>query len=114
MTVDEILASGRYTDRRGRRWTRSNYGIWMHPVAFHPVLGVRSETRQLNEMRLLIERDMHRCSTALQYCANHPVPVVWKSRPFKDFAAKSKHGGGWFSTHSEAMDAAYRLAVANE
>lgn len=116
LTVDEILACGRYTDRRGRRWTRSNYGMWMHPVAFHPVLGVRSETRQLSEMRLLIERDMHRdeCEGAW-LCTEHPVPFVY-------FACS----GVWaiavgpgpikhtYDTLPEAMGAACELAVTGD
>src|SRR5690625_4989625 len=72
MTVDEILASGRYTDRRGKRWVRCSYAAerlgWFCPTSDRTFLTPA-------EMRLLIERDQHEC-IGLRRCRSHPVPNV--------------------------------------
>ena len=68
MTVDEILATGKYTDRRGREWVRGEVceGHWY-----------QYQSDQLisdSEMRLLIERDLHRdVCPGLHDCGDHPV-----------------------------------------
>ena len=81
LTVDEILATGQYTDRRGRYWhydTKHRFWITNPPVA-----GKTWKVWQFGgpfdhaEMRLLIERDQHRDECpGLINCENHPVPCV--------------------------------------
>ena len=53
--ADTIMMFGRYTDRRGREWTRRNRlgGDW-----YRAGVGVRNRTPA--EMKLLIVREQHR------------------------------------------------------
>ena len=117
MTVDEILATGRYTDRRGRAWdyfdTRVDYDRWQRWES----RGDEDLILEPDEMRLLIERDMHRdeCE-GLGYCLGHPVPhvIVARYRP----AMLSIHEAGGRSEVVDfrhdlpaAVDAARALAV---
>ncbi|WP_172170988.1 hypothetical protein [Brevibacterium sp. CT2-23B] len=99
-TVDEILASGRYTDRRGREWQHAWFGWWT------PRGGVELPPAQ---MRLLIERDQHRATCpGLWTCTDHPVPAVTLSRTFRPRVYVDGEPYAWFS---EAIDAARALAV---
>lgn len=112
-TVDEILATGRYEDRRGREWF---CGIaWSNGDSTW--YSSNQQFIRLNEMRLLIERDQHRdeCE-GLRACGNHPVPhvttypcptayVVW------DSGGETDDGIPDFRTLPEAMDAARALAA---
>lgn len=104
--ADSILASGRYVDRRGRRWTETEpHGMWFDWEAIMRI--------DHSRMRLLIVRDLHReigCSP--RDCKFHPVPVVAKV-----------WGDGWFAsrpgcrneeiypTLAEAFAAAERLVT---
>ena len=121
MTVDEILATGQYRDRRGRAWhyvdTIVDYDRWQrweHHSAEDLIL-------EVNEMRLLIERDQHEC-IGLRLCRSHPVPNVLALQD--DISgAKWGHGFGvyrpgagdgreaWADNLPDAMDAARALAV---
>ena len=115
MTVDEILATGTYTDRRGREWVaafESTRGdrYW--------VSGSHDQIIDRDQMRLLIERDQHRGECpGLAECSDHPVWVV--SRVYSRFRVGGweilgpHKNQGWLfgSSHSEAMDAARALAV---
>ena len=81
MTVDEILATGRYTDRRGRAWdyfdTRVDYDRWQRWES----RGDEDLILEPDEMRLLIERDQHRDVCAGLYgCDDHPVLKVTRKR----------------------------------
>lgn len=119
MTVDEILASGTYTDRRGRTWevcgvmNCSTRGLWwnFHDMALN---GARHWT--VGAMRLLIERDQHRDECpGITDCHDHPVPVVYALHgcPQGGFAAmpRDNYIGKWFKTQVEALNAARVFAV---
>lgn len=102
--VDEILHGGEYTDRRGRRWTRSHFNNWTAPRP--PQVSALADESQ---MRLLIERDQHRATCpGLWDCADHPVPAVTLSRRFSPRVYVDGEPYIWLS---EAMDAARALAV---
>ncbi|MFE1082467.1 hypothetical protein [Brevibacterium sediminis] len=124
-TVDEILASGRYVDRRGREWVRRLFlrpNIrWANIIRDSDGIGWPGEKISGDRMRLLIERDQHRgeCRSLLE-CDDHPVPQVllaegWEfgagGRFFIIAPRKSAATGGWHDTLPEAMDAARALAV---
>lgn len=109
-TIDEILASGRYTDRRGKFWLIAG-GEWFQ-INAHP-----HQILQPAQMRLLIERDQHREACEGADCGDHPVPIVrvnyiesgcvaWEIVP-----SGSPEGRLLAITHAEAMDAARALAV---
>lgn len=114
--IDHILASCRYTDRRGRPWKvepSPRDGIWWgtpHDDEF--MLVMRND-----KMRLLIERDMHRdVCEGLGFCLEHPVPSVITSVPrvFEVFGVRNSsatHADLLAPTLPEAMDAARALAV---
>lgn len=115
--LEHILATGRYTDRRGRVWkiVRSPLiGTWWGTPRTDDVKLVLHE----NKMRLLIERDQHRdeCE-GLKRCEAHPVPFVNAYQMFKPvrFVAYRPNDFddeiGTFHTLPEAMDAARALAV---
>lgn len=125
--VDEILASGRYTDRRGRVWVKCP----VHPVELNdcwwtygrPIPG-KYEHKPGPSMRLLIERDQHRSECrGLWKCRNHPVMRVVGSRIFKggmthvipatgdSYVFRDDDGGCEYWSLAEAMDAARALAV---
>lgn len=111
MTVDEILVSGRYTDRRGRMWERkSSDGWWYH---FPSSLRLTPP-----QMLLLIERDQHRDEcVGLGICSDHPAWIV--SRGYNEDGAPGweilrphKNQGRLLDlTHADAMSAARALAV---
>ena len=116
MTVDEILATGQYTDRRGREWVaafESTRGdrYW--------VSGSHDQIIARDQMRLLIERDQHRGEcVGLRDCFAHPVPhVVSHQRNagvIQAYPADRDYGARRSSVHttlSKAMDAARALAV---
>ena len=121
-TVDEILASGRYTDRRGRGWDYvETVTSWCSPEI--DAEGVSWGYRYIDtaQMRLLIERDQHEC-IGLRRCRSHPVPNVLALQD--DISgARWGHGFGvyrpgigddreaWVDTLPEAMDAARALVV---
>ena len=109
MTVDEILATGQYTDRRGRAWgyfdTRVDYDRWQRWES----RGDEDLILEPDQMRLLIERDQHRdVCPGLYNCMNHPVPIVWYGDPSEGWCVDL---GNWHSSLPEAMDAARALAV---
>lgn len=122
MTVEEILAAEMYTDRRGRTWhyldTIVDYDRWQrweHYSAEDLIL-------EVSEMRLLIERDMHRdACDGLYNCGDHPVPVVEIDGPvisrtgcYYVRAPKSRRRVGHKHDLESAMDAARALAVTGE
>lgn len=116
-TVDEILATGQYTDRRGRSW-RPNLGDnWVHFRGRKPRGELFYDVLTDPEMRLLIERDLHRdVCPGLSACNGHPVPSVitpfaWGSRDFEVYAAWANTTGTFEQSLPEAMDAARALAV---
>lgn len=81
MTVDEILATGRYVDRRGREWVRKLFlrpNIhWANIIRDSDGTGWLGEKTSEDRMRLLIERDLHRdVCPGLIDCGDHPVPIV--------------------------------------
>lgn len=110
-TVDEILATGRYTDRRGREWRKVAYGAsWFS-------LGTNTIIRGA-QMRLLIERNMHRDECpGLINCENHPVPcVTLAGGPYGCFHVNPADDSeetyvAHECSHEWAMDAARALAV---
>ena len=116
MTVDEILATGRYTDRRGRAWdyfdTRVDYDRWQRWES----RGDEDLILEPDQMRLLIERDQHRdVCVGLHWCDSHPVPRVHfnihTGAPIVIAGDEYIFADGGFSSHAEAMDAARALAV---
>ena len=112
MTVDEILATGQYTDRRGRVWRLSPYQEWVcaRPPRFWVCMP--------RKMRLLIERDLHRdeCPSLIA-CENHPVPCVTiAGGPYGCFHVNPADTSdetyvAHECSHEWAMDAARALAV---
>ena len=110
MTVDEILASGRYTDRRGREWVRGEVceGHWY-----------QYQSDQLisdSEMRLLIERDLHECdSLGLSCCNEHPVVSVIRNPDTGGWLVFDRFGiervGPEYRKWPDALAAARALAV---
>ena len=120
MTVDEILASGRYTDRRGRAWARSPHASEFGEYWYMPIgpdnHGQTHHIAYLAEMRLLIERDQHRrLCIGLSHCDEHPsASVVW-GRKERQWIVFKPYGwandDGIFYDHAAAMDAARALAV---
>lgn len=106
--VDEILASGRYVDTRGRAWEYITVaGLWLHWPAHR-----RRTSRQ---MRRFIRADQHRDECPGMYsCADHPVPMVWASRITGMRSVIPARESGLlpaiYDTISAAMDAAYKLA----
>lgn len=81
MTVDEILATGQYTDRSGREWDYiEGTDAWCTAAIDHEGTQWGARWMEPDEMRLLIERDQHRsvCGGAWR-CIYHPVPMVYKS-----------------------------------
>lgn len=117
-TVDEILETGRYTDRRGRSW-RPNLGDnWVHFRGRKPRGELFYDVLTDPEMRLLIERDQHRDECPrVGVCRNHPVPRVTfcDVGGFDVWAAgeltKAEFARPCIATRAEAMDAARALAV---
>lgn len=107
-SVDEILATGHYTDRRGREWkniTHWNVESWAaEPYGKPDILP--------DEMRLLIERDMHRdVCPGFRDCAFgiHPVPIVYHAELLGWWMVNTRRLDA--GTLAEAMDAARALAV---
>jgi hypothetical protein len=94
---DVIIASGRYVDRRGTWWGYMK-GIdrWVD----------RAVTTDLtdDQMRRRIHRD--RCP-GLRECESHPVPHVWRAKPF--WVAGDEEGGAGFPTLAEAIAAAHQM-----
>ena len=116
MTVDEILATGRYTDRQGREWKRGPSFVcnrdWFYLTGIH-----RGGYANDAEMRLLIARDMHRDECrGLAVCEDHPVPSVnCYSGAFEVWQSGrlwSRTQGRDYGTLPAAMAAARALVVA--
>lgn len=114
-TVDAILASGRYTDRRGREWHLCDLFPACAPCdrwhTSHPSTGIAE-----NEMRLLIERDQHRDEcVGLPMCTSHPVPIVIVALDppgnWHRFKIRYKGAATLRESLTEAMSAARALAV---
>lgn len=115
MTVDEILASGRYTDRRGREWKRGPSFVcnrdWFYRIGIYKA-GYANDA----EMRLLIERDKHECdSLGLTCCPEHPVVSVIRHPDTGAWLVFDRFGiervGPEYREWSAAMSAARALAV---
>lgn len=105
--IDEILASGRYTDRRGKEWVKHTYlhgsAEWLHFVTGGTYACIP------DQMRLLIERDKHRdVCEGLWACSKHPVPAVTLSRMHRPRVYVDEEP---YTRFSEAMDAARASAV---
>ena len=123
MTVDEILAAGWYTDRRGRKWRRLPLsGRWADQVIDHQGIHWAGQKIEADQMRLLIERDQHRdACEGLQECGYHPVPFVEIFRRLRppyhvdyqvvDTSVEPDFNQGLYRTLPEALDAARALAV---
>jgi len=117
--IDRILASGRYTDRRGREWVRRLFlrpnTRWVNIIRDRDGIGWPGEKISDVQMRLLIERDQHRdVCKGLRVCGDHPVPhvVYYPSEPmFVVWDADSEGGSTDFATLPEAMGSARALAV---
>lgn len=109
-TVDEILETGWYTDRRGRTWRRLPLsGRWAGQVIDHQGIHWAGQKIAPTQMRLLIERDQHRGECpGLYRCHFHPVPIVWRGPASGDWCVDYS---SWHDTLPEAMDAARALAV---
>lgn len=83
--VDAILASGEYRDRKGRTWFRCETpcvhgGGWWLP-RWSRVNRLEDWHLTPDQMRTLIERDMHRAvCPGLRWCASHPAPhvIYWR------------------------------------
>ena len=117
MTVDEILAQREYLDRCGREWNLTDY--WVDRATFDYVQMWLSPDRVAtqDEMRLLIERDMHRdACPRLSECKYHPRPHILTCEEvrgwFMVFEPNAYFERRYFESLPDAMDAAYRLAVA--
>ena len=116
MTVDEILAQREYRDRRGREWNLTDY--WVDRATFDYVQMWLSPDRVAtqDEMRLLIERDMHRDECpGMNECRYHPrhhVILAWEDAgKFLVYEPNRLFFRWIFDTHAEAMDAARALAA---
>lgn len=114
MTVDEILASGTYRDRRGREWILRDFGggvkEWSYNNNYPFFPGVMHE-----EMPLFIERDMHRDKwRGIFDCDVHPVPTVFTELGwfYATAAGEGTITGERCRDLPEAMNAARALAVA--
>ena len=109
MTVDEILATGQYTDRRGRGW----YFDETHSDWVRSPLTVKSHSISPCQMRLLIARDKHRVECkGLLGCRTHPVPVVTIQYNEDGLIIyETDYTRRTYPTLPEAMDAARALAV---
>lgn len=115
MTVDEILAHGRYTDRRGRTWknvTHWNVESWAaEPYGKPDILP--------EEMRLLIERDMHRdvCG-GIAECYSHPVVSVIWHRTYEHWLVFNESSfyptGAPYDALEDALRDASALAVSSD
>lgn len=115
-TVDEVLAAGWYTDKRGRSWRRLPLsGRWADQVIDHQGIHWAGQKIEAAQMRLLIERDQHRDECrGLRRCIDHPVPAVisWTGKiSYLQFGAHWRGRAHYASTLPEAMDAARALAV---
>lgn len=111
-TVDEILAAGWYTDRRGRKWRRLPLsGRWADQVIDHQGIHWAGQKIEADQMRLLIERDQHRdACPGLALCRAHPVPfvILWPlatAIPARSTIGKTRN------TMGEALEEARRMAV---
>ncbi|WP_188550036.1 hypothetical protein [Sediminivirga luteola] len=114
MSVDDILASGRYVDRRGRVWEYCEVTDTWSEIRIDAVFGpeIDGPTIGMSAMHTLITRDLHRTECpGLRKCGDHPVPHVialgWA------FAAYT--GSPWelidnHDTLPEALDAAVLMA----
>lgn len=116
--VDHILASGRYTDRRGRGWIYdTKHRFWLANPDFVAGWKVSDFGGPLDEtqMRLLIEREQHReVCPSLPDCTTHPVPIVivgYDDLEWRDFKVRAHGRATMHRTLSEAMDVARALAV---
>lgn len=111
MTVEEILHGGEYTDRRGRRWTRTHRNNWSAPR--RPRVSALADEDQI---RQLIEHDMHRdVCPRLSECKYHPRPhiLTWEevSGWFMVFEPNAYFERRYFGSLPDAMEAARALAV---
>ena len=115
MTVDEILATGRYNARDGQIWLRD---MFKHDGWIGWFSRGGSDVPRVTDaqMRLLTERDQHRdVCPGLIDCDNHPAPSVLLTKggelEFLVFGPRQVRSIRAFDYHSEAMDAARALAV---
>lgn len=114
-TIDEILAAGWYTDKRGRSWRHLPLsGRWADQVIDHQGIHWAGQKIEADQMRLLIERDQHRdVCRGLDSCTSHPVPHVLAGRAHaRVFTVVGRHFESRYgATLTEAIDAARALAV---
>lgn len=118
-TVDEILASGWYTDRQGRAWKYDpDFGVWLENPSHEGGVTLLSWVVDAKHVRLLIERDQHReTCVGIDSCEDHPVYFVrvYNGFPKTRFVVYGPHffddEQAYFYTLPEAMDAARALAV---
>ena len=123
LTVDEILATGQYTDRRGRAWNYDpDFDVWVEYSSRDDGILHLGWIVDTKDVRLLIERDLHRdeCE-GLQECRDHPVPFVEIFRhpipPYHvdyqvvDTSVEPSLNQGIYRAHADAMSAARALAV---
>lgn len=124
MTVDEILATGRYTDKRGRAWNYDpDFDVWVEYSSREDGILDLGWIVDTKDVRLLIERDQHRDECpGLEMCWSHPVPSVlidvdglfWVSpanSDAMDALLSGYNGDPEYDTLHAAMDAARALAV---
>lgn len=120
-TTDEILASRRYTDRRGRDWRYdTKHRFWLATPGFVAGWKVSDFGGPIDgdQMRLLIERDQHRDEcVGIDSCEDHPVYFVqvYNGFPKTRFVVYGPHmfddEQAYFHTLVDAMEAARALAV---
>ncbi len=119
-TIDDIMHGGEYIDLRGRRWCNLVELKWdadaavtrTTKIGWCRMRGLTKYDPPIAEaqMRLLIERDLHRATCpGLWTCENHPVPTVTLSRMFKPRIYVDDFGA--LITLAQAMDAARDMAV---
>ena len=116
MTVDEILATGQYTDRRGRVWRYdTKHRFWLATPGLIAGWKVTDFGGPIDDaqMRLLIARDKHRVECkGLLGCRTHPVPVVTIQYNEDGLIIyETDYTRRTYPTLPEAMDAARALAV---
>lgn len=119
MTVDEILAQREYRDRCGREWNLTDY--WVDRATFDYVQMWLSPDRVAtqDEMRLLIERDMHRdvCG-GIAECYSHPVVSVIWHRTYEHWLVFNESSfyptGAPYDALEDALRDASALAVSSD
>ena len=116
MTVDEILATGQYADKRGREWRHIHGdGRWFHEPDGMWFKDGKKVIKMVHapQMRLLIERDQHRAvCEGIAFCESHPVyrVVIYDPGEFVIFVSFDSIPLSERETLPEAIDSACWLA----